>query len=229
MIKKLAMGVVGLAVVGGGAWAAMQTFGPESQAPADEVAANEDEEDDDLFMARRGGPIEVDANGSPLLRNGLWNVTTNTDGVTMTAKICLDDAFQREASLFSLRLMGAACPGEPEITRSGSTFLINRTCTVGPVHQVSTTRVSGDMHTAYVRETDIVTTGPGVPPENSNQREEGVFEGACPAGMAGGDMDMNGGRINARVFLAIGGAAALPTGALDELDPTRFTPPRPAQ
>lgn len=229
MIRKLAIGALGLAVVGGGAWAAIQSFGPQSQAPADGTAANEEDEDDDLLAAPRTGPIEVDESGFPRLRNGLWNVTTTTDGITMTAKICLDDAFQNEASLFSIQLNGSICPDAPRISRSGSGFTMTRHCAMGPVRLVATTQLSGDMRTAYLRDTETVTTGPGVPPQTSHQREEGAFEGACPAGMAGGDMDMNGGRVNARMFLAIGGAAALPTGALNELDPTRFTPPRPAE
>lgn len=230
MIKKLAVGVIALAVVGGGAWAAAQYFGPQSQAPADGASTDEaDEDEDDLLMVRRGGPIEVDESGFPRLRNGLWNVTTTTDRVTMTAKICLDEAFQNEASLFSIQLNGSFCPETPVISRSGSGFTMTRQCTMGPVRAVSNTEISGDMRTVYLRETEIVTTGPGVPPETSHQREQGAFEGACPAGMAGGDMDMNGGRINARMFLAIGGAAALPTGALNELDFSRMTPPRPAE
>lgn len=230
MLKKLAIGVVGLAVIGGGAWAATQYFGPASsqaQTPGDPSA--DEDEDKKRLLSRRRGPVEVDANGAPLLRNGLWKVTSVTDGVTMTARICLDEAFQKEASLFSLQLIGAACPGAPEISRTGDSFVILRTCAMGPVRQVGTTRVSGDMHTTYLRQTELVTTGPGVPPETSNQREQGSFEGACPAGMAGGDMDMNGGRINARMLMAIGGAAALPTGALNELDFERMTPPRPAE
>lgn len=229
MIKKLAMGVAGLAVIGTGAWAAVQYFGPSQDPVACDARTGDEEQDEDCLLLTRPGPVEVDDNGAPVLRNGLWKVTTVTDGVTMTAKICLDEAFQKEASLFSLQLIGAACPGKPEISRTGSGFLILRTCDMGPVHQVGTTRVSGDLRTTYLRETELVTSAPGVGSETSLQREQGAFEGACPVGMAGGDMDMNGGRINARMLMAIGGAAALPSGALNELDFERMTPPRPAE
>jgi hypothetical protein len=228
MIKKVAIGLVGLGVLGGAAWAGITQFGPQSQTPADAAAA-EDEEDPEHFQVRRTGPVEIDSNGFPKLRNGLWNVTTVTDGVTMSAKICLDDAFQREVSLFALSLNGSLCPEAPTISRSGGGFTTNRTCAMGPVRLVDTTQISGDMQTNYVRQTNTVTTGPGIPPQTSSQRETGSFAGRCPSDMSGGDMDMNGGRMNARMLLAIGGAVALPSGALDQIDPTKMTPPRPAR
>lgn len=215
MIKKLAIGLVGLGVIGGGAWAGVQYFGDQDRGQA----VSDDEEDKEYFrVGGGGGAVQVDANGFPLLRNGLWNVTTTTDGVTMTAKICLDDAFQREVSLFSLQLNGSICPTSPTIAREGAGFVTTRTCALGPVQLVDTTRITGDMQRSYRRQSEMVTTGPGVPPQTSAQREDGAYVGACPSDMAGGDMDMNGGRINARMLLAIGGAAALPTGALEELD-----------
>lgn len=221
MIRKLAIGLLGLGVIGGGAWAGVQYFGDQDRGQA----VSDDEEDKEYFRVGRGGPVQVDANGFPLLRNGLWNVTTTTDGVTMTAKICLDDAFQREASLFSLKLNGSICPTPPTIAREGAGFITTRTCALGPVQLVDTTRITGDMQRSYRRQSEMITTGPGVPPQTSAQLEEGAYVGACPSDMAGGDMDMNGGRINARMLLAIGGAAALPTGALEELDFSQVRPP----
>lgn len=152
-----------------------------------------------------------------------------TDGVTMAAKICLDDAFQRGVSLFALALHGPVCSTPPGITRSGDAFTTQQTCALGPVTVSMTTRISGDMQEGYLRESRTVSTGPGLPPQTSTQRETGGHVGRCPADMAGGDMDMNGGRMNARMLLAIGGAAALPTGALDQLDLNKMTPPRPAR
>lgn len=221
MIKKLVIGLLGLGVIGGGAWAGVQYFGAQDQA----AAASEEDEDKEYFRVGGASAARVDANGFPLLKNGLWNVTTTTDGVIMTAKICLDDAFQREASLFSLKLNGSICPTPPTIAREGAGFITTRTCALGPVQLVDTTRITGDMQRSYRRQSEMITTGPGVPPQTSAQREDGAYVGACPSDMAGGDMDMNGGRINARMLLAIGGAAALPTGALEELDFSQVRPP----
>src|SRR5690606_7399760 len=109
MLRKLAFGVAGLVVIGGGAWAATQYLGPQAQAPAGQSDADHDDEDDRLLARPGGGEIQVDDNGFPRLRNGLWNVTTDTDGVTMTARICLDDAFQNEASLFAIQLNSSFC------------------------------------------------------------------------------------------------------------------------
>lgn len=226
MIKKVIIGLVGLGLLGGAAWAGIQQFGDRAPAGASEAA--EDEEDPEYFEARRGA-VRLDGNGYPLLRDGLWNVSTVTDGVAMTAKICLDEAFQREVSLFALQLNNPICQTPPTVTGSGERFTTHRTCALGDIVLVEDTQLSGDMHGNYARRTTMVTTGPGIPPQTSVQSETGLHAGACPADMAGGDMDMNGGRMNARMLLAIGGAAALPTGALNELDLSKMTPPRPAR
>lgn len=133
---------------------------------------------------------------TPELRAGLWVVTTETDGMTSTVRMCLDAEVQRAMSVLGHQMAGAMCE-ENQISRGvGGGWNSRTVCDMGSGGRIVSEGVTtGDMNRAYRTETTSVTTGAAVPHMNGTSTSvmEGRHEGACPAGMSPGDIEAPGG------------------------------------
>ncbi|WP_374514469.1 DUF3617 domain-containing protein [Brevundimonas sp.] len=240
MIRKLVIGVVGLGVLGGGAWAGVQHFG--SQDPA----GVEEEEDDKLLMRRPGSagagaqgedgggdagePRVVDghvaATGAvalPVLRSGLWEVTQIDDAGRRVSQVCLDAAIQSEANVFGSQLHAPFCPSGSSVERQGANrWTYGAECPLPMNSSVTVSgEISGDLNQRYTHRVTMVTVSP-VGGETTTSVEEGRYTGRCPSGIVGGDILIGGQRaMNMRDAMALG--QVMVPGAFGGL-PEGFTP-----
>lgn len=135
---------------------------------------------------------------------GLWEQVMTRDGALPPlfgkVRLCLDKATEARQSPFGARLRGRACP-ERSVTRAADgAYLFSSRCDLG---QAGVTTASGRLvrpsATAYEAHEESVTSGAAM--ERLNGRHvvdiKAVWLGPCPAGMAPGDMVLNGGlKIN---------------------------------
>ena len=228
MIKKIVIGVVGLGIIGGAAWAGVQYFGPGQDSRA---AASPDDEDDDRLILRRrgaggttagepGGPgddggepmisdgdvVATGAVALPILRSGLWEVTQNDDAGTRTSQVCLDTAIQSEANIFGSQLHAPFCPSGSTVNRQGADrWTYSSRC---PLPMNSSVTVSGeirsDRNRRYSHKLTLLSITP-VGRETTTSTEEGRYLGRCPAGVSGGDILVDGSKMmNIRDAMALG-------------------------
>ena len=134
----------------------------------------------------------------PKRKAGLWQQTMTLDGAghaSMVTKICTDEAFEQKASVFANNAMPGAC-SESSITPAAGGWKFHSVCNMGSGGTtVSDGAVTGDMASRYEIKTTTSTTGAAVPQMNRSAQMTIVAErqGDCPAGWAGGDMEMPGG------------------------------------
>ena len=150
----------------------------------------------------------------PKRKPGLWQQTMTLEGAgrgSMVSKICTDEAFEQKASVFANNAMPGAC-SESGITPTGGGWKFHSVCNMGSGGTtVSDGVVTGDMASRYEIKTTTSTTGAAAPQMNRSAQMTIAAErlGDCPAGWAGGDMELPGGvRIQGSSMMK--GAAAGP-------------------
>lgn len=226
MIRKLAIGAVGVSILGGAAWAGVHYFGP-SQDPA---TTGEEEDEDKLVLRRRGGGSEGqpgqtgggDAAGEPtisdgqvaptgsvalpVLRPGLWEVTQTNEAGTSASQVCLDMAIQSEVNVFGSQLHAPFCPVGSKVQRQGSArWTYGSRCEL-PMNSSLTVsgEIKGDLNRRYTHTVTMVSVTP-VGQDTTTTTEQGRYVGRCPSGVAGGDVLMGGVKMmNLRDAMAMG-------------------------
>lgn len=152
--------------------------------------------------------VEAGAIALPILRAGLWEVTNEDQFGRRVSRVCLDEAIQHEVVLFGGHLHAPFCGQAPEMRRRGlEHWTYSNVCRVVDITLTIEGEVRGNLENRYEHTLTMVTTGPGVP-ETDTRRESGRYAGACPRGMAAGDIDMEGMRMNLRQVMALGQALA---------------------
>lgn len=127
----------------------------------------------------------------PIPRAGLWRVTIASEGAGFTVRSCADGQTpQGEGGMNGL-------PGcLPQLSAgAGGSVLFTSTCTMpSGFHIVSHGAFTGDNQTVYRIHTDSVTTGAPMAQMNGTRATDidGVYQGACPANMPPGSLEMNG-------------------------------------
>ena len=223
MIKKLAIGVVGLVIIGGSAWAGGQYFGA-----AQDPAASEEEEDKLILRRpgagggtkageREGGDdgepmVSNDAVAStgavalPVLRPGLWEVSRTDDTGTLKSQVCMDLAIQSEVNVYGTQLHAPFCPARSTVSREGRGRWTYGTRCPLPMNSSLTVsgEIEGDFNRRYSHKVTMVTVSPAGG-ETTTTTEVGRYLGRCPTGVAGGDILMNGVKMmNLRDAMALG-------------------------
>lgn len=153
-------------------------------------------------------PAQGDA---PILRDGLWRVTTAVDGQPTEMRMCMDRAFQEAMGVFGQQFAGANCSENSTTPRPGGGWNVRSVCEMAQMGRMVTEGVTtGDLRTAYRTEMTTVTTGAAMAQMNgtSTTLVEGVYEGPCPSDMNPGDMIGPGGM---KMSLG-GGPAGQPAG-----------------
>jgi len=159
----------------------------------------------------------ADVGGPPPSRKaGLWEQTMAFNGMKQTMRMCVDEASEQKTGWWNTERRGPSS-GDPDCAERN----ISRTLTGGwKIHSVckepngmtvtADGTASGDFGQSYHVDITTVTTGSSMPAANGTHHMvmDGAWKGACPAGMAAGDMEMPGGmRIGAHGVTGANGGA----------------------
>lgn len=146
------------------------------------------------------GPVTL-----PKRKPGLWTHTMVADGSTQTVKLCLDADTDAKMSVWG-QAVGKDMCSKNEITRTPGGYAFASECDIGNLgHSSGKGTVTGDFNSAYTVKMTSTTTGSSIPQANttSEMTLTAKWEGACPADMKGGDMQLPGGmKINMEAMTA---------------------------
>lgn len=134
-----------------------------------------------------GGPAVM-----PQRKPGLWSHSMTADGVTQQTKLCLDADTDAKMSVWGQAVSKEMC-AKNTFTRTPTGYAFESECDMGGMgHSSGKGTVEGDFNSAYTVRMTSTTTGASIPSANTTSQMvlTARWEGACPAGMKGGDMKM---------------------------------------
>lgn len=140
--------------------------------------------------------------GPPTRKAGLWEQTISSDKVHQTIRMCVDEASEQKAKWWrseGRRGSGTSDCAEQKVTRSlTGGWTIHAVCKTEGMTVTTDGTATGDFGNNYHVELTSVTTGSSIPEANGTRKMamDGAWKGPCPAGWAGGDMEVNGMRVN---------------------------------
>ena len=134
----------------------------------------------------------------PRRKPGLWAHTINAEGVSQTMKLCIDADTDAKMTVWGQAASKEMC-AKNVVTVVPGGYAFESECDMGQMGRTSGKgTVTGDFNSAYTVKTTSTTTGSSMPQANktSEMTLTAKWEGACPAGMKGGDakMSLPGGR-----------------------------------
>jgi hypothetical protein len=135
-------------------------------------------------------PVSMTA---PHRKAGLWTQTMSTAGMKQVVKMCLDADTESKMTVWGQQVGKNPC-SKNVITPVPGGMKFESECDLGEGgHMVSTGTATGDFNSAYTVKVSSTTTGAQMAQANGSHEMtmEGKYEGACPAGMKGGDMQMS--------------------------------------
>ena len=141
-------------------------------------------------VAAAPGPFAM-----PSRKAGLWSQTISTGGMDQTMKICFDADTDKKMSVAG-QAMGddTQCSKSAVVPIPGG-FKVDSVCDMGASGKIaSTATVSGDFNSAYTVKVASTTTGATMAQANGSHAVDitAKWEGPCPAGMKGGDLQIAG-------------------------------------
>jgi len=185
-----------MAVLGVGLLTLAACSKKEDKAPAAEASAS-----------ASGGNASATAGPAalPKRKPGLWSHTIAASGANQTMQICIDADTDAKMSLWG-QAVGKDMCSKNAVTAVPGGYAFESECDMGDMgHVVSKGAVTGDFGSAYTVKTTSTTTGSSMPQANttSDMTLTAKWEGACPAGMTGGDITLPGGvKINMETMTA---------------------------
>ena len=141
-------------------------------------------------VATAPGPMAM-----PSRKAGLWSQTISTAGVNQTMKICFDADTDKKMTVWGQAMNDASQCSKNSVTPIAGGFKVESVCNMGEAGTIaSTATVSGDFNAAYTVKVASTTTGAAMAQANGARAVDitAKWEGPCPAGMKGGDMQMAG-------------------------------------
>jgi hypothetical protein len=129
----------------------------------------------------------------PVRKSGLWETVMQGDSGAppVTAKQCVDSDLEKKLGIDwsqSSQAMGFSCD-KPSVTKSAGMIVSKNTCKTGTATIKSTSTITGDMEKAYKMVVNSSMDPAPMPQmKNSTTTITATLKGACPAGMAPGDM-----------------------------------------
>lgn len=154
------------------------------------------------------------AQQQPVLRDGLWVVASETDGMRSAMRMCVDAEVQQRMSVLGSQISGGACEESTVTPRPGGGWTVRSVCDMGSGGRVVSEGVTtGDLTSSYRTEMISTTTGAAVPHMNRTvtQVAEGEHQGPCPETMVPGDLEAPGGiRFNMLEMAEMAGRAGSP-------------------
>jgi hypothetical protein len=135
---------------------------------------------------------------------GLWTQTVSTEGMNQTMKMCMDAASLAEASVAGQDIGKDRCSKQAVTARPGG-WSFDSVCETGDGGTVTSKGTATGNGEGYKMDVTMTTTGSPMPQANRtmNMKMEAKWEGPCPAGMAAGDIQVNGMTINAGAMKAM--------------------------
>lgn len=131
----------------------------------------------------------------PSRKAGLWSQTISTGGMDQTMKICFDADTDKKMAVWG-QAMGDDNPcSKNSVVPIPGGFKVDSVCDMGPSGTItSTSTVSGDFNSAYKVKVASTTTGATIPQANGSHAVDitAKWEGPCPTGMKGGDLQIAG-------------------------------------
>lgn len=133
--------------------------------------------------------------GPPHRKAGLWAQTINAGGGAMqTIKMCLDADTDAKMAIWG-QAMGKDTCSKNSVTPTAGGWAFESECDMGQAgHIVSKGSATGDFNSKYVVKVSSATTGATYAQANGvhEMTLTAEYQGACPAGMKGGDVEMPG-------------------------------------
>ena len=134
-----------------------------------------------------------------------------TQGMPPT-QMCIDATTNQKMAIMGAQMSRKACQSADIKHNLDGSWTTSSTCDFGPAGKsVSTSTITGDFNSAYTVTVNTTTTGAAYAAANGAHQMtiQATWQGPCPAGWKGGDMSVNGMKMN-----MLGGAAQAPdTGA----------------
>ena len=167
--------------------------------------------------AAASGGQAASAMAMPVRKPGLWETTMMRDGKpggprmagTGVMKMCVDAASDVKMAAFGGRMGRGMCSEQHASKNPDGSYSFASTCTIGAGATVTSKGVaSGDFTSKYVVHSESDVSGGQFAQMNGHHVTEitSVYAGPCPAGMAGGDMQLpNGTIINPQKMFGAGG------------------------
>lgn len=186
------------AVVALGALALAACSKKEDKAAAPDAAAS---------ASASGGNASATADpvAMPKRKPGLWSHTIAAEGANQTMQVCIDADTDSKMSVWGQAVSKDMCSKNSFAAAPGG-YAFESECDMGEMGRVvSKGTVTGDFASAYTVKTTSTTTGSSMPQANttSEMTLTAKWEGACPAGMKGGDVTLPGGmKINMEAMAA---------------------------
>ncbi len=187
-------------VLGVGVLALAACSKKDDKAPAAEASASASASASGANASATAGPVAM-----PKRKPGLWSHTMVADGSTQTMKICIDADTDAKMSVWGQAMSKEMC-SKNVMTATPGGYAFESECDMGNMgHTVGKGTVSGDFNSAYTVKTTSTVTGSSIPQANrtSEMTLQAKWEGACPAGMTGGDIQLaNGMKLNIEAMAA---------------------------
>jgi hypothetical protein len=132
------------------------------------------------FPERKAGQWEISMEPAP----GLPAIVT---------QLCIDAATDKAMMESGMAISEGQC-SKMDVRQEGGSYIADSVCTFDGATTNSRMVMSGDFSSSYTVDITAETTGgsDGMPP-SMTMRQVATWKGACPAGMAPGDMVMPGG------------------------------------
>ena len=132
--------------------------------------------------------------GDTQLREGLWQTTMTMEGSPpVVTRMCVDEGMNALSASVNAQAAND-CSQQIHRTANGMTFTSE--CRMGEVGGTISTQgeLVGDLNSGYTMHATTTTTGAQMAAMNGTHEmtSEVVYEGACPAGWRGGDMEIPG-------------------------------------
>ncbi|TAJ69866.1 MAG: DUF3617 family protein [Phenylobacterium sp.] len=184
-----------IAVLGVGVLALAACSKKEDKSPAAEASASGGN------ASATAGPVAM-----PKRKPGLWSHTVSSSGSTQAMQICIDEDTDAKMSVWGQAVSKDMCSKNSFAAAPGG-YAFESECDLGGDmgHVVSKGAVTGDFNSAYTVKTTSTTTGAAMAQANGTTEMTltAKWEGACPAGMKGGDITLPGGmKINMEAMTA---------------------------
>ena len=143
----------------------------------------------------------------PARKPGLWEtqmvIEKPTSTPTISSRMCIDAATDREMMEFGLKLSRDNCK-RFDIRRLGTSWVIDAAdCAIGPLTSTTKTTITGDFQSAMTMRIEGTTSGmpgPGGGPQSTLITQTATWKAAsCGEGMRPGDVSIgNGMKMNVK-------------------------------